>query len=133
MKPVKEHVLFDFWGHIAPQNKMDKNDIVKTFLHCDFICMTVKPISPDSHYTNNDVLLIVSLHIMEVFFIIFLPFICADLNYFTVFLQYYITLMGIIIENYVQMHYGNESLGLNVINYHENVTSQPILMFLKSD
>lgn len=93
--------------------------------------MTVKPISPDSHYTNNYVLLIVSLHIMEVF--VFLPFICADLNDFTVFLQYYITLMGIIIENYVQMHYGNESLGLNVINYHENVTSQTILMFLKSD
>lgn len=68
---------------------------------------------------------------MEVF--VFLPFICADLNDFTVFLQYYITLMGIIIENYVQMHYGNESLGLNVINYHENVTSQTILMFLKSD
>lgn len=49
--------------------------------------------------------------------------ICADLN-FTVFLQYCITLMGIIIENYVQMHYGNESLGLNVFNYDEITMSQ---------
>lgn len=61
----------------------------------------------------------------------FLPLLCADLNDFTVFLQYFITLMGII-ENYIQIHYGNDSLGLNVVNYHENVTMQ-IIMFLKSD
>lgn len=41
--------------------------------------------------------------------------------------------MGIIIENYVHIYYGNESLGLNVIYYHENVTSRTVVMFLKSD
>lgn len=70
---------------------------------------------------------------MVVFFFFFLPLICADLNDFTVLLQYCITLMGIIIENNIQMHYGNESFGLNVFNYHENVTIQTILMFLKLD
>lgn len=49
MKPVKEHVLFDFWAHIAPQNEMDKTYIIKTILHCDLF-VTVKPISLDSHY-----------------------------------------------------------------------------------